>query len=242
MGDMGKFDFNRANFLTGLFLLVGVALISISVKPFSNTTKPRTLIYAPSNMHLLAFGYDEVMADMLWIRVLQDIDACDPAALHSVEGKPGVTECKNGWAFSIISAISHLAPQFKVPIKAGAVLLSIVVRDKEGAGQIYATGVRHFPADWQIAYFAGYQAMADLDNPGLAADYLVHAADYGAPQWLRSLAAKLYTKEGRVDLAKSMLERSLSDDSTPEYRARIEETYKSILKKVEDSPDGRIHE
>jgi hypothetical protein len=222
-------------------LLIGVALIGLAFEfnPKSTFDRSAPLLFPPKDMKLFSLGYRDMMADVLWLRVLQDIDYCEggqaaPLAALSKnelvkgEGGPSASKCKQGWVFHMFEAITELAPDFKAPYTYGALSLSVLVVDREGATQLFEKGLKKYPKDPSLAYKAAYHYLFEERNPMRAADLLVQSARNGGPEWLVSLATRIYEKNDQVLLARSVLQEALSNNPNSHYAERLRERLKAI--------------
>ncbi len=186
--------------------------------------KPPELMdnYAPpKNIEHFAFGFHENMADMLWIRSLQDAMYC--------EIKKDKRNCQDmSWFYGMMDAVTDLSPYFYIAYLLGGVQLSVVISDIEGARKIYDKGVLKFPNDWYLNFHAGAHYMIEEKNNVRAAELIHQAARAGGgPPWLFSLASTLYTKEGQKVMAQKVL------DSLKESKLNKEQM-DEILKKYQD--------
>lgn len=200
------------------------------------------------------FGFSESLADSLWLRWIQDNDYCqiysnkndenlerpaprpgqvttplpDTVSEDKFVSNPRYKICDNSWGFKMLDAITRLAPKFQMAYLAGPISLSVMVEDYEGATVLFERGLKEFPDDWQLAYRASYHFLFDKKDLPRAADLLNHAATHGGPNWLKSLAARLYSRSGQLILGISTLKN---------YREQV----KDNLAAVEDV-DKRIAE
>jgi hypothetical protein len=188
------------------FLLLGAALIYQTHRDVALENR-LPFIPPPKEIRLFHFGYAETMADVLWIRVLQDFFVCDRPLDHFAATPKGV--CENSWVFNMLDLITDLAPKFGMPYFYGATVLSVITNDREGARIIYEKGLKELPQAWDIAYRAAYHYLIELKNKERAAELLVQAGKNGAPGWVFSLAGRLYSEEGQAFLAKSVLSSAL---------------------------------
>ncbi len=214
--------------LTILTLLIGIGLLSVTQAP--SKTKSYTK-FPPQHMTLMSFGYNEVIADTLWMRVIQDFDLCKP---NSPEGTDQRADCEKGWTFQMLDQITQLSPKFRLAYIYGAVMLTVINEDHGGATILFERGLVNFPTDWSLAYKAAYHYIGEVKNPIRAAELLTIAGNNGAPRWVLSLAGKLYTEAGQAELARAVLletlERHPDDDFTPRLRQRLKEA-EDILQK-----------
>lgn len=130
--------------------------------------------------------------------------------------------CNYSWPFYMLDAITELAPQFLMPYMTGAVTLSVLVDDYEGAGIIFEKGVKNFPEEWGLLYRAAYHYMYDRHDLARAAELLEQSARYGAPHWVQSLAARFYTVSGQAEVALGLLETYLTQIEPDNKEARLE--------------------
>lgn len=186
--------------LLSLFLVGQVFSISrLNKRPLS---EQRLSVAPPKNIQYYTFGYSEVMADLFWLRAIQDFDFCDQPL---GKAKEGYTICSSqSWLYKLLDAIMSLSPEFKMPYSTGPLALSVLISDKEGATKLFLRSVAAFPQDWKIHYRAAYHAILEEDNPKKAAVFLKIAADNGAPQWLYALAGRMFVEGGAEALGLSL--------------------------------------
>lgn len=162
----------------------------------------------------------------------QRIEARNEEALHVVDAIKSYPihgkNCRKGWAFTMMDAITQLAPRFHMAYVLGAVALSVISEDFDGAKIIFDRGVEQFPTDWVLLYRAAYSALFDQKDFAKAAELMNRAADNGAPLWLKSLAARLYTQEGQAELGIRLLTELLKKVDPERVEAR-----KSIAERIE---------
>jgi hypothetical protein len=211
---------------TILALLIGMGLLKMTRAP-SNAKS--FISYPPQHMKLLSLGYDELVADCLWMRVIQDFDLCKPNAPEGTSQRGG---CSKGWTFQMLDQITQLSPKFRLAYVHGATMLTVINEDHDGATILFERGLQQFPNDWSLAYKAAYHYLDEVKNPKRAAELLVVAANNGAPSWLVSLAGKLYTEVGQAELARAVLidtlERHPDDGWTLRLKQRLAEVEEKL--------------
>ncbi|WP_413582079.1 tetratricopeptide repeat protein [Bdellovibrio sp. HCB288] len=182
-------------------------------------------IAPPPMLERFTFGYSEIMADTIWIRAIQDMDYCD-----EVSGKVGeVSVCANdSWLYKMIDTITNLSPKFRAPYAVGSLALTILITDVDGATKVFEKAVKEFPSDWPILYRAAYHYMYEVKDNKRAAELLIQAADHGAPPWTRTLAGRLYSDSGNLDLAKSLLQNMKDTQQDPGLIKRLEDKIRSM--------------
>jgi tetratricopeptide (TPR) repeat protein len=211
------------SYLPGLVLgAVAIALVATSQLRLPDTINvDRQLIPPPPHLERFAFGYQEVIADTLWIRALQDFDYCDVQLASKI--------CRNNsWLFQMLDSITNLSPHFRVAYAAGALALTVIITDIDGATKIFDKGVKVFPNDWPILYRAAYHYLYEVNDKKRAAELLIAAGENGAPSWVFSLAGRLYSDAGKLDLAKALLEQMIREKQDPILINRVQQKIDGI--------------
>ena len=176
----------------------------------------------------MAFGFEPAMADTFWLRWIQDADTCysyfatvaiDQTTFDKKDAffNPRHRNCDGSWGFKMLDAVTKLDPRFRMPYVAGAMALSVLVEDYEGATLLYNRGLQNYPNDWQLHYRASYHFLFDRQDLPRAAELLTRATTLGGPNWLASLAARLYSRSGQLQLGLLTLTqyRQTLDEGTP---------------------------
>ncbi len=203
-----------------VFVYIGVVFTLPPKNPEELILKPKFKPW-PGLKHF-HLGYNSVVADSLWLRVIQNFDYCPE--------KP----CNKGWVFQMIDIITDMQPDFRYAHRAGAEVLSISVEDKEGARLIYEKALLNYPNYWAIHYSAAYFYSQEMQNPERAAKLLKAAADIGGPEWLYSLAGKLYTQSGKLDLAILTLKNYLKEHPDGRSHKIAKERLAKLLKQKQE--------
>lgn len=209
----------------------------------------------PERIELFSFGFKESLADSLWLRWIQDGDACQTYASGNLatdktdagDGKstdeefhnPRHRVCDNSWSFKMLDGVTKLAPRFRMPYFAGTMTLAVLVEDYAGATTIFDRAIEQFPDDWEILYRAGYHYLFDLKNMAKAGSLMKRAADHGGPYWIRFLAARLYSRAGQATLGIQTLETYLNTLDDPKQREPVIQRISDLKKDLaKSSPDG----
>lgn len=202
--------------------LISVTLIWISslVSP-PHQEESQKHLPPPQVIKHLTFGYAEVMADSLWIRSLQDFDYCEMQIQKNI--------CvNNSWLFQMLDAVTNLSPHFRIAYAAGALALTVIISDIEGATKIFDKGVKNFPNDWPILYRAAYHYLYEVKDKKRAAELLIQAGQNGAPPWVFSLAGRLYSDSGNTELAESLLAQMIQTKQDPTLIKRLQDKINSM--------------
>ncbi|AHI05396.1 hypothetical protein BDW_04440 [Bdellovibrio bacteriovorus W] len=176
----------------------------------------RRLIHPPVHIEKLVFGFNEIIADSLWIRAVQDFDYCEQKSLEN-------TCINNSWLFVMLDAITNLSPYFRVAYSAGSLALTVIISDIDGATQLFEKALKYFPNDWVINYRAGYHYIYEVKDKKRAAVLLETAAKNGGPPWLYSLAGGLYSESGSQQAAQTLLKYMIQTEQDTSIIKRLQE-------------------
>lgn len=220
--------------LKKLFLLLtGLGFIVLGYRsPIE--VKDTLLIPPPSHIEHFTLGFNEILSDVFWIRVVQSLDYCETTDRKKVFSKETVYQtpslCHKGWVFHMLDAITDLTPRFRLPYVVGGTTLSVLVDDREGAKLIFDKGLKVFSEDWGLAYRAAYHYLYELKRPQRAAELLLVAHRNGGPEWLPLLASRLYSKAGQKILGISILQDLLEKGNLSErVKKRAEKKLKALM-------------
>ena len=209
-----------------------MALTAVN-KPAKLHSEDRPLYFAPPQaIKYFSFGFSEVYGDMLWLRLIQDMDFCSSEKGKPVYERKAKYQCQKGWSYRMTDALTELTPRFLPPYLTASSIMSVIMGDKEGAKKIYAKGLKRFPENWNLYFHAGYHYMWELKDEAQGTELLLQAARKGGPQWLYGLVAKKYKKFGKLLLAHQVLEEFLTKDPEGKYQKVIEERLKEIKKEL----------
>ncbi len=175
----------------------------------------------------MSLRFREASADLLWVRTLLYFGSSSERRLPPKHISQHFDD------------VFELDPYFQKPYRTAAFLALLepgprdaVVRKAIG---YLERGERAFPDDWQFPFYAGSLYLNDMPARGpeerrrwraMAAEHIRRATTlgvgHGAPDWLPTLAATLFTELGRREMAVRQLEESLLAAPDEPTRAKIE--------------------
>jgi len=219
--------FSLANRLVPSFLIFTVLVLSIKFKidyRVENKFSP-----PPVGITKLTFGFPVALADIFWIRSLQGFDYCEAYSA------PNICQSRS-WLFKNLSLMFMLDPNMQVGFyHTGALALSVVISDIEGASEIFDLGVKRHPDDWRLLYAAAYHALYEEKNKKKAALLYKKSSDLGAPDWVSVLAGRLAVDGGDVDYAQKVLQTMIETNQDEKLVKRLKEKIDSLAKSEEKS-------
>jgi len=168
-------------------------------------------------MHL---GFNLVLSDLLWLEFIQNSFDCsryeDP------------NNCAPKYPYKVLNEASELDPKFLELYLHGAVQLSVINDNHKGAAALFDRAFESINDNWVIYYRAAYLNMIELGENEKAAEFLVQAANLGAPEWTKSLASKLYTKLGQLELSYRTLKDLYDETDEGPYKEELQNRLNKI--------------
>lgn len=160
----------------------------------------------------LALGYDNLLADLYWIR----------AVVYYGSQRLAAVEHKNYDLLSpMLALVTTLDPNFKVAYRFGAIFLTEAYPNGPGrpdqAIQLLERAIARHPDGWEYMYDTAFVYYWSLNDYRTAASWFERAAAVsGAPSWLKPLAATTLAQGGDRALSREMW-RQLRDGSDQEW-------------------------
>jgi hypothetical protein len=210
-----------------LFLSVVTGAVHITQKVHDNQCGNRTIIedfnYLPSGVFLkgAALSFDEVLADLLWIKAL------------GYFGAHAKGDQNYQWLNRLLDITTTLDPYFHDPYEFGGIVLSWELGDVEAGTKILQKGMenvpKHHPRYWYLPFFTAFNYMYYKHDYQQAAKDLVFAATFPqSPKYLPLLVSRLYANTEDPGLAIPFLEEMLAQSDTPEMRESLKKRIKEI--------------
>lgn len=199
-------------------MLIAIALASVFARREAERAVmavaiPNAAIDLPvSYVRLIALEHDSALADLLWIRFVQQVPL-----------KPADEALGRSLAQQLEGVVA-LDPAFRSAYTQGTVLLSVLGNQPCPAVRIAEKGIERFPGDWRIPFQAGYNCFAELGDPVCASRHMSYAATLpGAPPWLPALVARLLADASQNDAAIEYLQLQLQRTTDERLRERFGE-------------------
>ncbi len=225
----------------GVWVVVAAALIFFTAYTHMATRKQRVgfpesvdVLYLPSDtaLHLFSLGHKEALANLLWVKTVLYF------------GERMMTNRDYTYLTDYLDAVLTLNPRFRrVYLWAGAVMmynLRQITNESVWASIHYLErGAEVFPGDWEILFSLASNYLRELqsDDPAQVAEWRQKGANYlwqaanvgGGPHYLHSLAAHVWSEEGRWEVAFRRLQSIYTSTDNPEIRESVEQRMAQLL-------------
>jgi len=201
-------------------------------RPSNSGSDHKELLYLPNGRYLklVSTGQASLVADFVYLWAIQ---------FYSDYGREDrYTYLKHIFG----EVIPELDPLYVDPYWLGAMILSVEVRDVDGALALLEKGMENNPSAWILPYLAGWEAEG-ADRPLQAAAYFERAAAIpDSPSYLRRMGAGMLVRAGRIDDALRDWEEVLHDPQSDEISRVIAARWLRILetRKTIQSLEGTV--
>jgi len=180
-----------------LFPLIGILLVASAYVQYAwdasydslpvRAGLPLSLLIPTEALSRAAFGFDAVLADALWIDMIQ-----------------GLSKWRGDEALPrYLDRIVALDPKFEHPYRLGITFLPWFGRMAE-AERLAERGMAALPHDWEIPFYLGAQYHIQGGSFDKALHYVTLAAQKpGAPELVRRMQAVYAARTGYIETAKA---------------------------------------
>lgn len=179
--------------------------------------KPVQAAYHGESLKRTSFGFDLLVSDLLWIKLLQ-------SASHKPL-RPGEVS----WEYAQVAAINRLDPNFHRAYDFGTIFLSVFRRDRLGAELVLRRWVREQPNRWKPRWLLGYHLYFEMGRYEEASAYILQAAAMpGAPPHLTALGIRLLSEAGSLAQALQISLQLYDNLSDLEAKYRLRKRVRSL--------------
>ncbi len=210
----------------------GAALLILPVQnridaQMNRTTVDPDILYfsSPRMVKAMALGYDDLVADVYWMRAIQYYGRREEAARRRVPYKN---------LAALLDMVTTLDSKMLDVYRAGSIFLG--EPEPMGAGKpleavrLLEKGISLWPQEWRLRFdkgFVHFLYLKDYKQAGEAWLDASHCA--GAPPWMSALAARSLSQGGAVETAKELWHRQLGDST----RADLKENARNHLDSIQ---------
>lgn len=142
----------------------------------------------PEFLRVMTFGHDSLMADLLWLQLIQYYGAAFQAKVPAEH------------LYAYFDTVTSLDPDFETAYTFAPYLLDETPEDTQLALKILKKGEKNMPDSWSIPYRMGFLYYLRVKNVEKAAQYFqISGQKPGAPELPTRLAAQLYKRTSKLD-------------------------------------------
>jgi hypothetical protein len=211
-----------------LFAAVAVLQARIDARTRSEQHQQEELLLSsPSAVRKMSMGYDSLLADIYWTRVVQYYGT-----------RVGTEGAKFDLLWPMLNICTTLDPKLVVAYRFGAIFLS-----EPGAGgagrpdlaiELVKRGIAANPDQWHLNADLGFLYYWRMRNyPASAAAYLEGSKNPKAPPWLKMMAARVTEKGGSLETSRMIWSEIYDSTKDPAIRDRASQMLQG-LKAQED--------
>ena len=179
--------------------------------------KQELLLASPSTVQKISLGYDSLLADIYWTRVVQYYGsrvATDHASFELL--------------WPLLDITITLDPKFVTAYRFGAIFLSETGNGGPGrsdlAIELVKRGIAANPNEWALGSDLGFLYYWRMkDYPNAAAAYLEASKKPHAPLWLKLMAARVAEKGGSLETSRMIWSELYESTQNPTVRKRAAE-------------------
>jgi hypothetical protein len=189
--------------------------------------KEELLLASPSVVQKISLGYDSLLADIYWTRVVQYYGT-----------RVGTDHPTFDLLWPLLDITTTLDPRLVIAYRFGAIFLSET--GKAGAGRadlaigLVRRGIAANPEEWVLSSDLGFLYYWRMkDYPDAAAAYLEASKKPHAPIWLKMMAARVEEKGGSLETSRMIWSELYDSTQNPTVRQRAAEMLRA-LKAQED--------
>jgi len=209
----------QATVLLGI-LLIGASMIVPVLKGIENrlgdSGPDLDLLYfsSPSAVKKMAMGYDQLLADIYWIRTIQYFGRKEEADKRAIRYKNLST---------FLDITTTLDPGLLDAYRMGSIFLG--EEDPIGAGQpeeavkLLDKGILANPDVWRLRFDKGFVYYLYLNDFSMAGQVWLDASRRPeSPEWMDGLAARAFSQGGSMDLARSLWKQQYDEATREDLR------------------------
>lgn len=199
----------------GLLVSMGMSwrLLPLRILPESGRQVREVpgLLLAVSRRPEFAFGFRNVLADVVWLQAVQ------------VAGSRKLTPTEYDRLYVLLNVEADLDPKFEIPYLLGGLVLGESPLHAQEALHVLGRGREQHPADWRFPFYMGFTHYFSLGDGIAGGRAMAEAARLpGSPAYLPGLASRMLSEAREPEAALRLLEPIVRQESDPSRRAVLE--------------------
>ena len=175
------------------------------------------LLMAVSRSPEFAFGFRNVMADVVWLQAVQ------------VAGNQKLTPAEYDRLYVLLNVGADLDPKFEMPYLLGGLVLGESPQHGREALRVFERGKVTHPADWRFPFYMGFTHYFSLGDAVAGGGEMAEAARLpGSPAYLPGLASRMLTEAREPEAALALLETITRQENDPVRRSVLERRIREV--------------
>jgi hypothetical protein len=175
------------------------------------------LLMAVSRRPEFAFGFRNVMADVVWLQAVQ------------VAGNRKLTPAEYDRLYVLLNVEADLDPKFEMPYLLGGLVLGESPQHGREALRVFERGKVTHPADWRFPFYMGFTHYFSLGDAVAGGGAMAEAVRLpGSPAYLPGLASRMLSEAREPEVALSLLVPIVRQESDPARRAVLERRIREV--------------
>jgi hypothetical protein len=175
------------------------------------------LLMAVSRRPEFAFGFRNVMADVVWLQAVQ------------VAGNRKLTPTEYDRLYVLLNVEADLDPKFEMPYLLGGLVLGESPQHGREALRVFERGKVTHPADWRFPFYMGFTHYFSLGDAVAGGGAMAEAVRLpGSPAYLPGLASRMLSEAREPEVALSLLVPIVRQESDPARRAVLERRIREV--------------
>ena len=175
------------------------------------------LLMAVSRRPEFAFGFRNVLADVVWLQAVQ------------VAGNRKLTPTEFDRLYVLLNVGADLDPKFEMPYLLGGLVLGESPQHGRKALRVFERGKVTHPADWRFPFYMGFTHYFSLGDAVAGGGEMAEAARLpGSPAYLPGLASRMLAEAREPEAALALLEAIVAQETDPARRAVLERRIREV--------------
>jgi len=175
------------------------------------------LLVAVSRRPEFAFGFRNVLADVVWLQAVQ------------VAGGRKLTPTEYDRLYVLLNVEADLDPKFEMPYFLGGLVLGESPLHARDALRVFERGKVTHPADWRFPFYMGFTHYFSLGDGLAGGGAMAEAARLpGSPAYLTGLASRMLTEAREPEAALALLETITRQENDPVRRSVLERRVREV--------------
>ena len=175
------------------------------------------LLMAVSRRPEFAFGFRNVLADVVWLQAVQ------------VAGNRKLTPAEYDRLYVLLNVEADLDPKFEMPYLLGGLVLGESPQHGREALRVFERGKVTHPADWRFPFYMGFTHYFSLGDAVAGGGAMAEAARLpGSPAYLPGLASRMLSEAREPEAALALLEPIARQENDPARRSVLERRIREV--------------